>query len=754
MPARWVPRVVRAEGRTRVFHGPFVIFDVADDDVGMRNFVMVALTESGVCSVKDAAAMFGVRPEHVSRLRADYARSGPAALAPKRPGRPAALTPAQVAQAREWARRRVSHAEIGRRLGVARSVVTDTLRRGGGPAGEPAGLFDLDDGDPEDGDPDGGAGRGDGDPDGDGDGEGGDAGDDPDPDGGADRGDGDPDGDGGDPCRHGAEHDGGGPGTGPVPAGGARIGEGVFPTRFAGAMLIHAFTHRMGVRAVLERAASAVPAGPARRAYDDLGVLAAVLVAFVLGFASVERFKYLPPGQVGPLVGLERLPCLRSLRPRLASIADACDAVDLLGSFFQAAVAADPGASRVFYADDHFVSYTGARPAGMGWNGRRHRAEKGRFDTLVVDRGGRAAGFATGEPSGLSVTLPAALDRLRAVVGPDRPVLLGFDRGAAYPAVFTAIRARGMDWVTYRRAPLAPTSHLPVLGAALTRSGKKKTPALADELVRLKDYHNGGEQDTDVCRQVTLFEHGVPVLQVLTSDLTSCAIALLKDLIGRWGIENRIKYDAEHYGTDLICDYTFTLVPDERVVANPERKKANTAVAHARAGLDTARAAYAAMLADPGIPPRRKNDTLIGRHHKAITRAGRALAAAETARDAIPARVPANVAAPGAQRAVHRTGRRLLQMLLRLTAANAEQWLANQIDTVLADPDEYRSATRHLLRGHDGVLAYTTQAITVELARPSSPRLAAALAHLLAQLNTDPPRIPGDPRPLTYTLGP
>jgi hypothetical protein len=517
-------------------------------------------------------------------------------------------------------------------------------------------------------------------------------------------------------------------------------------------MLVHAYTHRMGVQAVFAQAAAAVPACPVPQVYDEAGVLAAVGMAFSLGYPSVEQFKYLPGAQAGPLVGWEGLPCLRALRPRLARVADNSDPVELLAGFFAAVLAADPGASRVFYADDHFIPYTGDQPVGKGWNGKRGRAEKGRFDTLVVDRGGRAVGFATGEPSGLSVTLPPALARLRRLAGPDRPIMIGFDRGGAYPAVFTQIRAQGADWVTYRRAPLARTTHLPVLAGSLARSGNKVRPAVADELVRLEGYHNGGEVDTGACRQLTVFEHGRPVLQVLTSDLTCCALALLKDLIGRWGIENRIKYDAEHYGTDLICDYAFTLVPDERVVDNPERKKANTAAHAARAGLEAARAAYATMLADPAVPAQRKNHTLIGRHQQAVTRAERALAAAETARGAIPARVPANVATPGALRAVHRTGRRLLQMLLRLTAANAEQWLAHQLNTVLDDPDEYRSATRHLIHAHDGTIAYTTETISVELTRPAGSRLAAAIEHLLAQLNADPPRMPGDPRPIVYTL--
>jgi len=46
-----------------------------------------------------------------------------------------------------------------------------------------------------------------------------------------------------------------------------------------------------------------------------------------------------------------------------------------------------------------FIPYTGGRPVAKGWNNKRGRAERGRFDTLVVDRDGRACGLSTGEPS-------------------------------------------------------------------------------------------------------------------------------------------------------------------------------------------------------------------------------------------------------------------------------------------------------------------------------------------------------------------
>ena len=43
--------------------------------------------------------------------------------------------------------------------------------------------------------------------------------------------------------------------------------------------------------------------------------------------------------------------------------------------------------------------------------------------------------------------------------------MLGFDRGGAYPAVFTHCREQQVHWVTYRRAPLAVPAMLTVITA-------------------------------------------------------------------------------------------------------------------------------------------------------------------------------------------------------------------------------------------------------------------------------------------------
>src|SRR5664280_1132388 len=119
-----------------------------------------------------------------------------------------------------------------------------------------------------------------------------------------------------------------------------------------------------------------------------------------------------------------------------------------------AMLSADPAADPVYFVDDHFVPDSGARPVGKGWNTNRRHAQPGRADTLLTDARGRAVVFGSGEPSGLTSTLPGVLTGLREVLGPDAPVLLAFDRGGAYPAAFTACRQAGADWVTYRRGAL------------------------------------------------------------------------------------------------------------------------------------------------------------------------------------------------------------------------------------------------------------------------------------------------------------
>jgi hypothetical protein len=189
-----------------------------------------------------------------------------------------------------------------------------------------------------------------------------------------------------------------------------------------------------------------------------VALLTATSVAFALGVGSVEATKHLLRDQLGPLAGLVRLSELRTLRPRLGELAEACDPLRLQADLAAAMLTAEAPLLGLYLVDDHFVPYEGAKPVGKGYNTKRRHAQKGLADTMVTDYHGRAVCFLSGPPSGLTTTLPAALAELRRVTG-DAKIMLGFDRGGSYAQVFRHCRDQGVDWISYRRgAPAATTA--------------------------------------------------------------------------------------------------------------------------------------------------------------------------------------------------------------------------------------------------------------------------------------------------------
>ena len=104
-------------------------------------------------------------------------------------------------------------------------------------------------------------------------------------------------------------------------------------------------------------------------------------LCFALGAETIEQVKHLTASCAGPLAGLAVLPHLRTLRPALAGIADACDPLALQEMAARAMLAAAPVTSGVYYVDDHFVPYAGAHRsprAGTTSGARRNGAARTR----------------------------------------------------------------------------------------------------------------------------------------------------------------------------------------------------------------------------------------------------------------------------------------------------------------------------------------------------------------------------------------
>ena len=700
---------LEVDGRVLIAVGSTVLFDYAAGDAGLRNIAAVTLPSLGFTN-RLVASLLGITEEYVCMLKARARREGSAALTRPR-GRPSGFTAADLDRARAWravgdsdttigARLKVHPTTIGRALtGVPRGRRPDSTAPPAGPVGS-AEQTELElagaDSPPAD----------------------------------------EPEGEvGGEPAEPGLTQGGRGAAGAVLGTGSSRIRQGRFACRYAGVMLLHPYLHRVGAEQIF----AALTGAPAR-VYDDVAVLSSATLGFALGIDTVEGSKHLRRAEAGAAVGIRAVPQLGTLRARLAALADGTDPLGLQRAFAAGMLTADPAADPVYFVDDHFVPYSGARPVAKGWNTKRRHAQPGQDDTMLIDARGRAVVFGSGEPSGLVRTLPGVLTQLRQVLGPDAKILLGFDRGGAFASAFTACRQAGADWVTYRRAPLTETTVTPRRSWTV-RDGKRISVMLADEIVELTDYGSA--------RQLTLFENNKAILQVLTSDLTATGASLLCWLRARWRIENMFKYAVEHNGIDRLTDYCMDLGADTRKVTNPARVAARKTVKDAEDNLITAERALPQMLAGEGTP--KQMNAALPKLHKQIQTATRALEQAKTELRPIPAKILATELDPGAQRARPRLERRGLQMVLRLLAFNAEAWLAEHFNAYLTDPNEYRATLRHLLR-LGGQIDYTKTQITITLDRPDSPRVARALQLLTEELNATPANLPGDHRPLTYQL--
>ena len=727
MPAPLQLRLQKLGENVVVSYGGRVLACYECGDRGMRNLAIVALTRAGVSGV-EAAELFGIRPEHVSRLRRQVSEGGSRELLPVM-GRPRKLDASAISRAYELSDEGLTGREIAGKLGVSKSTISRLLAGRPAPAPERLALQEADAGS---------------------------------------YGDGAEVSDNAEvnPSEVSDGNEVTGPGvslpvvaenaevsdSGEVPGNGeanvlqvslsgdaeTRIVQGGGRSVYAGAMLLYPFLEKVGAEGVL----GALHSGPARH-YDTSAVALAATFAFALGSSSLEGSKHLQLADAGLLLGAERFPHLRTLRPRLAALADAADPLALQVALSKAMLAADPEPPVVFFVDEHFVAYTGSRPVAKGWNTRRRHAEPGRHETVIVDDSWRAICFASGPPQGLASGMLHPVDQLQAICG-DRSLMVGFDRGGAYPQAFTELRDRGIDWVTYRRAPLAAPTVKPQRSWVVV-DGHRRYMRVADELVDLKGYGS--------CRQLSVYEHGKVALQILTSELNSPAAALAYTLRCRWRVENAFKYLEEHHGLHWLCDYEMSITPDTRLVRNPQRTKA---LAHLRAReaevaeLERQIGALSTTFSDTATD--NDEQTLVALHEQ-LQSARAEVKEASAALKPVPANLPANTIDPAAQCATPKINRRALQTVCRLLAYNAELDLARALNTYLTDPDEYRAITRHLLH-QPGQIHYTKTGITVTIDPPPAPRIRRALKLLIEQTNHNPPKLPGDQRRITYQTTP
>jgi transposase len=466
----------------------------------------------------------------------------------------------------------------------------------------------------------------------------------------------------------------------------------------------------------------------------------------LLGQARAEGAARIDPVALGRALGLDRAPEVKTIRRKIRLLADAGKAGDWIAAMARRRVQARPEQAAVLYVDGHVRAYQGTRRIAKTHVPRLKFPAPATVETWVSDAAGDPLLVVMAEPAAsLAAELRRLIPELRATVGDDRRVLVGFDRGGWSPTLFADLDAAGFDTLTWRKGATADIDeHQFAAHSHIDEHGRTHTWRLADTVIEL-DIADGPRQgEVFAMRQISLFNAAATrQMHILTTRRDLPAAEIRYRMGSRWRQENHYRYARIHFDLDSHDTYRTGEDDRTRMVPNPAKKPAYQQVEKARRALHSAettrdRELLAASTPPPGVTTVVTNE-MINTINTDVHAAEATLDAALTEHQAIPARLPLAEVNPGQQ--VLDTETKLIHHAIRIAAFNTAQSLARAIVTgtsyTRAD-DEAHSLIRTALAGSGDIIP-DHDTLHIRLDPLPAPRHTAAideLCHALNDINT------------------
>jgi len=506
----------------------------------------------------------------------------------------------------------------------------------------------------------------------------------------------------------------------------------------------------------------------AREVYGRLkdgfyGLAATLLTLTFLALAGEPRAEgatRVPPAALGRVLGLDRAPEVKTIRRKLAELAAAGKAADLIMALARRHAAARPDTLGFLHVDGHARVYHGTRTVQKTHVARLKFPAPATMETWVTGQDGDPVFMVIAEPSdSLAAEVRRLLPQLRQIAGQGRRVTVCFDRGGWSPALFADITAAGFDLLTWRKgpAPDLPAETFTTITCTDDRDRRHEYD-LAESTAELAVHEGHRKGQTVSLRQVTrrvpARGGGTRQIHVLTSRTDLTAGEVCWRLTSRWREENYFRYARTHFALDALDSYAAAPDDPHRLVPNPAKKTAAARIKAAEAAAQAAEAARDAALLQlrspaPGQAAYLTNQ-VINALAAPVEAAWKELEEAEQAAAAVPARVPLSALTPDMVRLEAET--KQITHAIRMAAYNAETALARALDGHYARAgDEAYALIREALTASGDIIPGHGQ-LVIRLDPLTAPRRTQALAALCDQLTALGARYPGTDLVLRYEV--
>jgi hypothetical protein len=327
-----------------------------------------------------------------------------------------------------------------------------------------------------------------------------------------------------------------------------------------------------------------------------------------------DRLDAVATGEMGILIGMDRFPEKKTIRKKIGELASRGLSHEFATELARRWADAEPDMLGVLYIDGHVRCYHGRKhKIPKAFVQRRKMPMPGDTEYWVNDTIGRPLFFVLPDANEglLSVMERVVLPEIRGLAGEDRRVTLVFDREGWSPVCFEAWCDAGFDVLTYRKGATEdwPEEEFVEVEKALLGEGlieeldevevrlghpvpKKEVLryCLAQRVVCLrkpkkKEMKERGYADTydeDLgpeaggfwMREIRRLCPSGHQTAILTTVEEGEAMVLASRMFSRWRQENFFKYLIEEYAIDHAITHAFEEMDPERLVKNPDRKKA------------------------------------------------------------------------------------------------------------------------------------------------------------------------------------
>lgn len=313
-----------------------------------------------------------------------------------------------------------------------------------------------------------------------------------------------------------------------------------------------------------------------------------LLLAFMalLRIRTPEQLQGHPPGELGVLLGLDRVPEVKTLRRKLWEVAARRQATQFSQRLADRWVRENAEAVGLLYVDGHVRPYHGsAHTLPEAWSARRRLCLPATTDIWVNQQDAQPLFVVTAPANDdlIAMLRQEILPEVRRLVGARR-VTVVFDREGWSPKFFRELAGQGFDVLTYRKGAYGAWPVRTFQTVAGVVDGRRVSYALAERSTELLP----GFRMREVRR---LCANGHQTAIVTTRDDLPIEVVAYR-MFERWTQENFFRYMRQQFALDALVTYAVEPADPERTIPNPERKIVTKALATSRAALHELEQAY------------------------------------------------------------------------------------------------------------------------------------------------------------------